>query len=635
MQSAQAVFLRAGESSGPNHQDQIFMPFNSFAFAVFLPTVLLLYWALPKRGQNLLLLGASYFFYGYWDWRFLSLLAISTVVDYTAALRIEREHGGLDSTSRRRKKVWLLASLCTNLGLLGFFKYFNFFADSFAELLASLGLTVNPMYLSVVLPVGISFYTFQTMSYTIDVYRGRMPATRRFFDFALYVSFFPQLVAGPIERAAVLLPQILNHRCFSRVQFLDGTHLIFWGLFKKVFVADNLAPVADRIFAAGSCSAAETLLAAYAFAFQIYCDFSGYSDIARGCAKCMGFELMLNFDHPYVAENPREFWQRWHISLSTWLRDYLYIPLGGNRGGNLLMYRNLALTMLLGGLWHGAAWTFVIWGAYQGVLLIGHRIIETIRKPSPPIPEFMSSRFSPDPASEGDSIWNSGNQEGKEPLQHSPIHEFMSSRFSTDPASKRDAISNSGNQEGNEPQQHSPIHEFMSSRFSPDPAAKRDAISNSGNQEGNEPLQHSPIHEFMSSRFSPSPSPGNDLIWNSGNQEGGGGRILMGLVRRLLMFHLICVGWLIFRASSMGQVGGMLGAVVRMEGTLDWRMFMPLVSFVGPLVLVEGLWRVRKGAKRSIWGRLPLVVRCAIYAVLFYLLVFHGAVAQSFIYFQF
>ena len=362
------------------------MPFNSFTFALFLPTVLGLYWLLGRwpTAQNRLLLIGSYFFYGFWDWRFLSLIVISTVVDYFVALRvhaIREEAGGLATTAAKR---WMTLSVATNLGILGFFKYFNFFSDSFAHVISYVGIQADPFYLNIVLPVGISFYTFQTLSYTVDVYRGEMRPTRRFLDFALYVAFFPQLVAGPIERAKQLLPQILGERRFDRTQFADGLQLIFWGLFKKVYVADNLAPFVDRVFASPDPSGFEVVFAAYAFAFQIYCDFSGYTDIARGCAKCLGMELMVNFRYPYVAVNPSEFWRRWHISLSTWLRDYLYISLGGNRAGTLMVYRNLSLTMLLGGLWHGATWLFVLWGAYQGLLLVLHRALaprmETIGK---------------------------------------------------------------------------------------------------------------------------------------------------------------------------------------------------------------------------------------------------------------
>ena len=317
------------------------------------------------RLQNGILLIASYVFYGFWDWRFLALLFVSTVVDYNLALLIEK------SESPGERKALLAASICVNLGILGFFKYFGFFAESFASLLNSFGFQSSTPFFNIVLPVGISFYTFQTMSYTIDVYRRKLPATRNFFDFALFVSFFPQLVAGPIERATKLLPQVLQPRKFSQSNFVEGFYLIILGLFKKVVIADNMAPIVNYIFSrdVSTLSGAEVLVGVYAFAFQIYGDFAGYTDIARGVAKWLGFDLMLNFRMPYFATSPSDFWQRWHISLSSWLRDYLYIPLGGNRQGTLLTYRNLMLTMVLGGLWHGAAWTFVAWGFFHGLIL--------------------------------------------------------------------------------------------------------------------------------------------------------------------------------------------------------------------------------------------------------------------------
>lgn len=357
------------------------MLFNSFTFAVFFPLVLLLYWILPFRLQNLMLLAASYVFYGYWDWRFLSLIALSTIVDYFTGLKIEEENVKGPQADLKRKKWWLMLSMVTNLGLLGFFKYYNFFTESMADLMSSIGVgTPDMFYLNIILPVGISFYTFQTMSYTIDIYRGEMKPTNRFLDFALYVSFFPQLVAGPIERAKELLPRILNKRAFNRVQFYEGLHLIFWGLFKKVYVADNLAPIVDQLYNSSDPTTFHVLIATWAFYFQVYCDFSGYSNIARGCAKCMGIELMLNFNFPLIALNPSDRWRRWHISLSSWLRDYLYIPLGGNRKGSFNNYRNLLITMILGGLWHGAAYNYVLWGIWEGVFLIGHRLMRPIFK---------------------------------------------------------------------------------------------------------------------------------------------------------------------------------------------------------------------------------------------------------------
>ena len=347
------------------------MLFNTLQFAVFFIIVYSLYLALNHKWQNRMLLVASYIFYGAWDWRFLSLLFISTYLDYFCGIRIHQ------SNHSREKRLLLLLSIFGNLTLLGFFKYFDFFAANLETLLGYFGFSVNPSFLHIILPLGISFYTFQTMSYTIDIYRGQMKPTKNLYDFALFVAFFPQLVAGPIERASHLLPQVLSKRLVTIDKFYEGCYLIFWGLFQKVFIADNLARIVDPVFShAPPHGGANVLLALYAFAFQILCDFAGYSNMARGLGKVMGFDIMVNFNLPYFSTNPREFWQRWHISLSTWLRDYLYIPLGGNRRGTLYTYRNLAITMFLGGLWHGAAWTFIIWGIYHGVLLIIHRLIE-------------------------------------------------------------------------------------------------------------------------------------------------------------------------------------------------------------------------------------------------------------------
>lgn len=351
------------------------MLFNSLTFFVFFGIVICLYYALPHRWQNRMLLVASYFFYGWWDWRFLSLIFISTVTDYLCGIQIHNQK------SLQRKRTFLCISIITNLTLLGFFKYWGFFVESFVPLLSALGIYTNVATLHIILPVGISFYTFQTMTYSIDIYRGKIEPTHNFFDFALFVSFFPQLVAGPIERAKNLLPQIHNKRHFDKDQIFRGFHLIFWGLFKKVFVADNLGIIVDQVYANPAATGTEYVLATWAFAFQIYGDFSGYSDIARGTAKCLGIELMHNFKQPYFAVNPSDLWRRWHISLSSWLRDYLYIPLGGNRKGPWKTYRNLFLTMLLGGLWHGAAWNFVLWGAYHGIILSIYRTFKKDRRP--------------------------------------------------------------------------------------------------------------------------------------------------------------------------------------------------------------------------------------------------------------
>ena len=340
------------------------MLFNTWTFAIFFTVVYSLYRALPRRGQNALLLVASYFFYGAWDYRFLALLLISTMLDYFCGRAIYR------AKDSRQRHLFLVLTVAANLCFLGFFKYCNFFAESLTALLSPFGLAPSLPMLNVVLPVGISFYTFQSMSYTIDIYRGQLKPSTSFFEYATFVAFFPQLVAGPINRAPRLLPQFGRTRIITWEHIRSGSWLIAWGLFKKMVVADNMAPIVNAAFADPSkYQGLDLVLAVNAFAFQVYGDFSGYSDMARGIARLMGFDLMVNFDQPYFAVSPSDFWRRWHISLSTWLRDYLYIPLGGNRGGKAATYRNLMITMLLGGLWHGAAWHFVIWGFYHGLLL--------------------------------------------------------------------------------------------------------------------------------------------------------------------------------------------------------------------------------------------------------------------------
>lgn len=319
-----------------------------------------------------MLLGASYYFYACWDWRFLPLILTTTLVNYFTAIGMEK------SDDPRRHKWLMAASAVVSLGLLAYFKYFGFFAESAVEMLTWLGFNADIKMLNIILPVGISFYTFQTMSYTIDVYRGQIKPTRSFTDFALYVAYFPQLVAGPIERSSSLMPQITNSRKNRpHGDFSEGLYLVMLGLFLKVVVGDNLGFIADGIFAAekGDLTGTEALVGVYCFAFQIYGDFAGYSSIARGVSKWLGIDLMTNFRMPYLARNPSDFWQRWHISLSSWLRDYLYIPLGGNRGSRFMIYRNLMITMLLGGLWHGAGWTFLIWGGLHGAILCSYRVL--------------------------------------------------------------------------------------------------------------------------------------------------------------------------------------------------------------------------------------------------------------------
>jgi len=346
------------------------MVFTSLHFVVFFAVVYALYRVLPHRGQNWLLVLASYYFYAAWDWRFLSLLVGSTVVDYAVARAIDTAR----DPRRRKHLLWL--SLAFNFGMLGFFKYFDFFADSLARVFDAFGWHLDPITLHVILPIGISFYTFMSVSYVIDVYRREIPATTSLLDFAVFVAFFPHLVAGPILRASLLLPQISAPRRIAARQMRDGVWLIAWGVFQKMFVADNLGGLVESVFgASASPSGGDVLVASYAFAFQIYGDFAGYSNMARGMSKLMGIELNVNFRFPYFVTSPQAFWRHWHISLSTWLRDYLYIPLGGNRGSSFATKRNLMITMALGGLWHGAAWTFVIWGLYQGLVLVVARSI--------------------------------------------------------------------------------------------------------------------------------------------------------------------------------------------------------------------------------------------------------------------
>ncbi|MBS0479497.1 MAG: MBOAT family protein [Proteobacteria bacterium] len=417
------------------------MLFNSLTFAIFLPIVYALYRILPFRAQNYMLLAASYLFYGWWDWRFLFLMIVSTVLDFWTGLILERAKmtrqqvwlpliflivgglllvgcnfgtlvrtlagmgatGPIISTAMpavllylplglviaaalfrwlsrlpedKRRKYSMILSMCVNLLILATFKYFNFFVDSAVTALNDIGIAAQPRHFDIVLPVGISFYTFQSMSYAIDIYKRELKPVERFLDFALFVAFFPQLVAGPIERARHLLPQIVKPRTLTFTESTRGLFLILLGLFKKIAIADGAASTVDQIFnSSGPVSWLEVVVGTMLFAVQIYTDFSGYSDIARGAAKLFGVDIMVNFRLPYFARSPRDFWNRWHISLSTWLGDYLYKPLGGNRGSMAFTCRNLMLTMLLGGLWHGAAWNYILWGAYHGSALSIHRVL--------------------------------------------------------------------------------------------------------------------------------------------------------------------------------------------------------------------------------------------------------------------
>ena len=473
------------------------MVFNSLHFVWFFLIVYGAYRVLPHRAQNWLLLAASYYFHAAWDWRFLGLLVASTLVDFTCALVLDRSH----SPSKRRALLCL--SLGFNLTLLGFFKYFNFFADNLRTLFTTAGWQVDFVTLHVLLPVGISFYTFVTMSYVIDVYRRELPPTRNLLDFAVFVAYFPHLVAGPILRASRLLPQIQRPRTVTREQMRDGLWLIAWGFFQKIFVADNLASIANMVFdPATHPTGVNVLLGTYAFAFQIYGDFAGYSNVARGTSKLMGIELIENFRFPYLVRTPQEFWRHWHISLSTWLRDYLYIPLGGSRGSAGRTRRNVMVTMVLGGLWHGAAWTFILWGVYHGLLLIAFRAAGHVRVLR---------------------AWVSG----------------------------------------------------------PAPLAR--------------------------------------------------------ITSWVVMFHLTCIGWLIFRARSARQLGGMITSLVtdfspssvNVEGIL-----VPVLLYTTPLLLVHACeaWH----DDLLIVPRLPAGVRYSVYAATFYLTCLFGNFGGAeFIYFQF
>ena len=373
------------------------MLFNSLDFAIFLPLVFALYWSplfKDRRAQNFLIAISSYVFYGWWDWRFLSLIFLSTILDFFVGQK-------LFATNKKSTSMALLyVSLVFNLGMLGFFKYYNFFVESFVDAFTLFGVSMTPSTLNIILPVGISFYTFQTLSYTIDVYRGNLKPTNDFVSFMAFVSFFPQLVAGPIERATNLLPQFYKKREFDYSGAVDGCRQILWGLFKKVVIADGAAEFANQIFNSSADMNGSTLfLGAIFFTFQIYGDFSGYSDIALGTSRLFGFKLMRNFAYPYFSRDIAEFWRRWHISLSTWFRDYLYIPLGGSKGGNSMRIRNTFIIFLVSGFWHGANWTFIVWGGLNAlyflpVMLSGRnrRNLEVVAQNSvfPSIREFMS-----------------------------------------------------------------------------------------------------------------------------------------------------------------------------------------------------------------------------------------------------
>jgi len=359
------------------------MLFNSLDFAIFFPLVFITYWFIVNRNlkvQNLVIVVASYIFYGWWDWRFLGLILFSTVVDFSVGLGLSREE------NPKKRKILLWTSIAVNIGLLGFFKYYNFFLDNFVHAFSFFGREIKAHSLHIILPVGISFYTFQTLSYTIDVYRKKLTPTRDFIAFMAFVSFFPQLVAGPIERATNLLPQFYRKRTFDYSKAKDGMMQVLWGLFKKMVIADNCAELANNIFNHSEYYSGVTLvLGAVFFAFQIYGDFSGYSDIAIGISRMLGFNLMKNFAYPYFSRDIAEFWRRWHISLTTWFRDYVYIPLGGSRGSNGLKIRNTFIIFIVSGFWHGANWTFIAWGILNALYFLPLLLTKNNRKNLEPV----------------------------------------------------------------------------------------------------------------------------------------------------------------------------------------------------------------------------------------------------------
>lgn len=356
------------------------MTFTTITFLVFYALFFMAWWLVAAKNKvlrNVFILVASYIFYGWWDWRFLTLIFFSSLVDFTAGWYIG------NTASPVKKKILMAISLITNLGLLGFFKYFNFFITSFIDLSTSLGYNPDVHTLKIILPVGISFYTFQTLSYTLDIYHGRLKPTSKIIDFFAFVSFFPQLVAGPIERASHLLPQFTRTVSFDYARTVEGLRLMLWGFFKKLVIADSLGKIVNLYFEnPGGYDPLSAWIAILAFTFQIYCDFSGYSDIAIGCARTLGFDLMTNFQTPYFSRSFSDFWRRWHISLSSWFRDYVYIPLGGNQHGTTRYAFNIMITFLLSGLWHGANYTFLIWGGMHGLFLVLERLVWKKQKPA-------------------------------------------------------------------------------------------------------------------------------------------------------------------------------------------------------------------------------------------------------------
>ncbi|MFB3853292.1 MAG: MBOAT family protein [Vicinamibacterales bacterium] len=532
------------------------MVFNSVHFVVFFAVVYGLYRVLPHRAQNWLLLAASYYFYAAFDWRFLGLLAGSTLVDFVAARVIARS----DKPGKRR--IALGASLAWNLSVLGFFKYFNFFAENVRALFAWAGWRADFVTIEVLLPVGISFYTFITLGYVIDVYRRQVEPATSLLHYALFLAYFPHLVAGPILRASLLLPQIGAMRTVTAAQVREGLWLILWGYFKKMVVADNLARMADEVFRAqADPGGLHVLLGVYAFAFQVYGDFSGYTDIARGTSKLMGIELGVNFRFPYFVRTPAQFWQHWHISLSAWLRDYVFLPVSyalsrradGIRWLGLKdefwIYAGASMaTMLVAGLWHGAAWTFVLWGAFQGLLLVGYRLPAGYRRPAAGY--------------------------GLQAAGHGLRAEGAGLRA---------------------------------------PAEGPATANETGDSRRN-----------GQRRRSAGPGRRSTSSW----------RIAFEVVT---MFHLTCLGWLIFRADSLAQAGDLISRLI-VGFSPSWSVLLSfgsrLAFYTAPLIALHAL-EARRDDLTAVFS-LPRAVRYSIYAALVYFIVLFGDFAGAqFIYFQF
>jgi alginate O-acetyltransferase complex protein AlgI len=471
------------------------MWFDTPAYILFLVLVVLIYWRLGRKGQNVFLLAASYLFYGWWDYRFLLLMIASTTIDFFIARAIAR------STNSSVRRTLLIFSLVINFAILGVFKYFNFFVDSFVHVIGTAVMQASRPFLRILLPPGISFYTFQEVAYIVDVYNRKLPAAESFIDYALFIGLFPHLIAGPIQRPSHLLPQVQGNRTFQSDHFFDGILLILCGLFRKCVIADNCALLSNNVFSGsfGQPNLCTLAIGTYAFAWQIYGDFSGYSDIARGSAQLLGFHFMVNFRQPYLATSIRDFWRRWHISLSTWLRDYLYIPLGGSSEPGYKTFRNLLCTMLLGGLWHGANWTFVVWGGLHGTALAIERKL----------------------------------------------------------------------------------------------------------------TQSSIAKKLASLRI--------DWTWP----------------RRILIFHLVCLGWIFFRADSLGSALALLGGLTKLSWAPEyWIAFKFLALFAVPLFLVD--YQLEKSGEEYLWQNRAPLMRIAVACSALILITFFSAnQANAFIYFQF